>query len=135
MPIPVDPVLPDDFDNRPNELRSKAELDAWWDKPYAVTLSDGRVAVRCLHGGAWDRSSMLGIASSIEEAEEIATQQLEAWQKTRSTPVVAMLGGGKFGVMRMAQRPDQHPQILQRATTLEKAWAALDTLLTHGPRP
>ncbi len=51
--IPLDPVLPKNFDCTPNEKRSKAQLDAWWDHPYGVTQPDGKIVVYCLNGGAW----------------------------------------------------------------------------------
>lgn len=38
--IPLDPVLPKNFDCTPNEKRSKAQLDAWWDHPYGVTCHE-----------------------------------------------------------------------------------------------
>lgn len=43
--IPLDPVLPKNFDCTPNEKRSKAQLDAWWDHPYGVTQPDGKIVV------------------------------------------------------------------------------------------
>lgn len=46
--IPLDPVLPKNFDCTPNEKRSKAQLDAWWDHPYGVTEHDGKIVVYCL---------------------------------------------------------------------------------------
>ena len=55
--MPVDPELPPDFDNTPNEERSTEELDTWWDRPFAQTRADGTLDVRCLDGGAWDRAS------------------------------------------------------------------------------
>ncbi len=33
--IPLDPKLPKAFDATPNEARSKAQLDQWWDRPTA----------------------------------------------------------------------------------------------------
>ncbi|EPF3440900.1 DNA-binding protein, partial [Escherichia coli] len=35
--IPLNPVLPKNFDDTPNEKRSKSQLDAWWDHPYGIT--------------------------------------------------------------------------------------------------
>ncbi|MCP2223570.1 hypothetical protein M2226_009267 [Bradyrhizobium elkanii] len=55
--IPLDPKLPKAFDATPNEARSKTQLDQWWDRPYGLTRPDGRIEVRCLNGGAWDRST------------------------------------------------------------------------------
>lgn len=53
--IPLDSKLPKAFDATPNEARSKAQLDQWWDRRYGLTRPDGRIEVRCLNGGAWDR--------------------------------------------------------------------------------
>ncbi len=50
--IPLDPVLPKNFDCTPNEKRSKAQLDAQWDHPYGITQPDGKIVVYCLNGGA-----------------------------------------------------------------------------------
>jgi hypothetical protein len=50
--MPVDPELPPDFDNTPNEERSTEELDTWWDRPFAQARADGTLDVRCLDGGA-----------------------------------------------------------------------------------
>lgn len=41
--IPLDPKLPKAFDSTPNEERSKDQLDLWWNHPYGVTVSDGRI--------------------------------------------------------------------------------------------
>lgn len=41
--IPLDAVLPKNFDCTPNEKRSKAQLDAWWDHPYGVTEHDKKI--------------------------------------------------------------------------------------------
>lgn len=70
--IPLDPKLPKAFDATPNEARSKAQLDQWWDRPYGLTRPDGRIEVRCLNGGAWDRSTHLGIADDYDAACALA---------------------------------------------------------------
>ncbi len=76
----VDPVLPREFDCTPNDGRTDRDL-AWWDVPFIRTterfganLQYGRdgFEVRCLDGGAWDRSTYLGWADSVERAVEIA---------------------------------------------------------------
>lgn len=85
--IPLDPVLPENFDDTPNDERDKAQLDAWWDHPYGITQPDGKIIVRCLNGGAWDRSSVLGVADNYDEACELAEKEQAKWVKTRSQPV------------------------------------------------
>ncbi|HGU8982145.1 TPA: DNA-binding protein, partial [Escherichia coli] len=84
--IPLDPALPKNFDCTPNEKRSKAQLDAWWDHPYGVTEPDGKILVYCLNGGAWDRPSVLGFVDNYDEACELAERQQARWVKTRSKP-------------------------------------------------
>lgn len=86
--LPVDPRLPKNFDQTVNELRSKAQLRDWWDRPFAVTRDDGRFEVRCLDGGAWDRSTFYGIADTIEEACTLARRKLARWQHAQLAPVV-----------------------------------------------
>jgi hypothetical protein len=85
--LPVDPDLPPHFDDLSNERRSKAELDRWWLRPFAVTLADGSYEVRCLDGGAWDRSTWYGHAKDLQEAREIARSKLERWQQANDTPI------------------------------------------------
>ena len=70
--IPLDPKLPKTFDATPNEARSKAQLDQWWDRPYGLTRPDGRIEVRCLNGGAWDRSTHFGFADDYDAACALA---------------------------------------------------------------
>lgn len=90
--LPVDPPLPAAFDDTPNENRSKAELDAWWLRPFAQSRPDGSLDVRCLDGGAWDRPTYYGTASEQGEALELARTKLKAWQEIRDTPVVFLAG-------------------------------------------
>src|SRR5690348_9693118 len=84
--IPLDPKLPDAFDYTPNEERSKEELDEWWDKPFGVTMEDGRIDVRCLNGGAWDRPTHLGVAEDYEAACALAEKEMWRWNAYRSRP-------------------------------------------------
>lgn len=113
--IPVDPDLPEGFDETPNEERPESH-DQWWDRPFIVTdrwqpetweQYRDRLAsygyepdhtpeawdqwqaereqrwfqsfpsgvcyhVRCLDGGAWDRSTWWGSFGSLEEARDCA---------------------------------------------------------------
>lgn len=86
--LPVDPRLPKNFDQTANELRSKAQLREWWDRPFALTREDGRFDVRCLDGGAWDRSTFYGTAATLEDARTLARRKLRRWQHARSAPIV-----------------------------------------------
>lgn len=84
--IPLDPKLPKAFDSTANDARSKAQLDEWWDHPYAITASDGRIEVRCLNGGAWDRSTRLGIADDYDAACALAEAKQAEWLRFREPP-------------------------------------------------
>ncbi len=108
--IPLDPVLPKNFDCTPNEKRSKAQLDAWWDHPYGVTQSDGKIVVFCLNGGAWDRPSMLCLADNYDDDCELAERKQASWVKTRSKPSFMFSIEPPFILARMPQRPDQEQQ-------------------------
>lgn len=87
--IPINPCQRDDFDSTPHEHRDPLELDHWWNVPYVQTRewsdigsddderrkqwfahwpSGIRYTVRCLDGGAWDRSTNRGSFSSLEQA-------------------------------------------------------------------
>ena len=105
--ILIDPELPENFDDTPNNKRSPAHM-RWWGMPFIVTQSvedwDARYAtmsgenaetarqhwvkgreqwmeawpsgtrcdVRCLDGGAWDRSTSWGMFGTLEEALKCA---------------------------------------------------------------
>jgi hypothetical protein len=134
--LPIDPALPDDFDDTPNEDRPKAQLDAWWDRPYAVTNSEGSYDVLCLNGGAWDRSSWLGRASTIEEAAELAKRKQAEWVADRARPLLWVgLPPAGIAVVLMPQRPDEKRRILSRHATIEDAQAALADRLLIAPGP
>jgi hypothetical protein len=91
--LPLDPKLPPDFDQTPNETRSNAELDAWWLRPFVQSRPDGAFDVRCLDGGAWDRATYYGAARDMDEAREIAHEKLERWLKMRDRPAMLLLDG------------------------------------------
>lgn len=118
--IPLDPKLPKSFDATPNEARSKAQLDSWWDHPYGVTLPDGRVEVRCLNGGAWDRSTHLGVADDYDAACTLAATKQAEWLKFRERPCTC-LDVDQVLVIRQPQRPDQAQQQLAAFPTPEAA--------------
>ena len=75
----VDPVLSANFDSTPNTDRP-AKDEIWWDRPFIITdhsnepkwletfPSGCRYMVRCLDGGAWDRSTMWGAFGKLTEA-------------------------------------------------------------------
>lgn len=107
--LPVDPLLREDFDNTPHELRPQHELDEWWERPFAVTLPNGHLAVRCLDGGAWDRSTNYGVAQSLVEATTLAREKLERWKKITSQPVALSLGDGMAQAVVMPRMPGDEP--------------------------
>jgi len=69
--IPLDPVLPDHFEQMEHAFRSKEEKRDWWGRPFIITNGDSYM-VRVLNGGAHDRSCGLGVSASLEEAIAIA---------------------------------------------------------------
>lgn len=86
--ILINPSLPKNFDSTPNEQRSLRQKCKWWERPF-IRVEQGehikdhwpegkRFDVRCLDGGAWDRSSNLGSFKSLNEAVDMAV----AVQKT-----------------------------------------------------
>lgn len=97
--ICIDPCLRDYFDATPNDQREGLEVADWWDRPYIQTTSweqmkprnatpeqieerrlkwlehfpSGiRYDVRCLDGGAWDRSTWWGSTDTLDAALVIA---------------------------------------------------------------
>ena len=89
----VDPRLPKNFDCTPNDERPKSH-EKWVNRAYVQTVrfdnfeltDDGdfkkrwfeawptgaRYDVRCLDGGAWDRSTSHGSFKTLDEAIELA---------------------------------------------------------------
>lgn len=88
--LPVDPVLPPMFDYTPNEDRPESDLAQWWLKPFAVTRGDGTFDVRCLDGGAHDRSTWYGTANDLESAKEIAASKLANWLEFLDQPIMTI---------------------------------------------
>ncbi|EKL9720618.1 DNA-binding protein [Escherichia coli] len=127
--IPLDPKLPKLFDQTPNEQRSKAQLDAWWDHPFGVTMADGRIEVRCLNGGAWDRSTHLGVADDYDAACVLAEAKQAAWLRFRERPVGSPQDG-KFLLLKMPQRPDED---MVTVGTFDTAEAANEFLRENYP--
>lgn len=118
--LPVDPYLPPHFDSLANERRSKAELDQWWLRPFAVSLGDGSYDVRCLDGGAWDRPSFYGIAKDLQEAHEVARRGLARWQQVRDTPVF-QLGAEAVLLILEPNQPGCARPVLYAAGSMEAA--------------
>jgi len=106
LDLPIDPRLPKEFDSTPNDERSGQEIAKWWDRPFALSRPDGSFEVRCLDGGAWDRSTWYGTAKDIHEAAELAARKLAAWKKFRGAPVL-MREDDRVVVARPEQRPRQ----------------------------
>jgi hypothetical protein len=110
----LNPLLREGFDDTPNEERSKAELDKFWNKPFILSRDDGKFSVRCLDGGAWDRSTNYGLALSLDEAKELARAKLSSWLEMTAKPVVSYRGAtdGLIDLIVMNHRPDEKPQIV-----------------------
>lgn len=89
----IDPDLPAAFDDTPNEDRSAEEIEQWWLRPFAHVTDDGRYEVRCLDGGAWDRSTWYGIADDLESARALAKSKLAKWRSYMDTPIVTIEEG------------------------------------------
>jgi len=53
-------------------------------------LTDGRIEVRCLNGGAWDRSTHLGIADGYDAACALAEAKQAEWLRFRERPCVLL---------------------------------------------
>ena len=118
--IPLDPKLPANFDDTPNSERSKKQLDEWWDHPYGITKPDGSITVRCLNGGAWDRSSVLGNASSYEEACVLAHDAQAKWVNTRQKPIFIYSNEPPFRLVVQSQRPDYEERIIGEFNTIDE---------------
>lgn len=117
----IDPVLPRRFDDTPNERRSKKHLDLWWDRPFALTRPDGTLLVRCLDGGAWDRSTNYGVAANEEEALQLATQRLAEWKRSRERPMARVREGDRCDLIRLPQRPDLEEEVILEDVTYDEA--------------
>jgi hypothetical protein len=122
--LPIDPILPRNFDSTPNEDRSTRQLDLWWDRPFAVTNQDGSLTVRVLAGGSWDRSTSLGRVQTLEEGLQLARRELAAWRAKREKPMVYLDERDGVHLVRMPQRPDwEEEYVMTSATDAEvRAW-------------
>ena len=123
----INPKLRKNFDNTENEERTTAELDAFWDKPFAITNDDGTLDVYCLDGGAWDRSIWYGRAPNLAAAELLGERKLAAWKQLRAQPM-SLSEGGKISIVRMPQRPDREHEVLKVCDSQADATAFLASL-------
>ncbi|EHE3169016.1 DNA-binding protein [Salmonella enterica] len=117
--IPINPALPKNFDITPNEKRSKAQLDAWWDHPYCVE-SNGKYHVYCLNGGAWDRPTLLGQTDTYDKACELAELRQAEWVKRRAEPIFYHSFEPPFQMIRQPQRPDQDATLVVEFNTMDE---------------
>ncbi len=85
--IPIDPMLPIKFDDTPHDARNALSM-AWWGVPFVSTDHDAdprhwpkgvRYDVRCLDGGAWDRSTAWGSFPTLEAAVDLALNGQPVW--------------------------------------------------------
>jgi len=83
--IPINPKLPEDFDHTPNEERPESHKK-WWFLPYIVDSNDG-FEIRCLNGGAWDRSIHIAWYETLKEAVKHARTLTLEYEKFRRVPV------------------------------------------------
>jgi hypothetical protein len=126
--LPIDPSLPADFFDCHHDKRSEEQLDAWWDKPFAVTEA-GRLVVYCLDGQVQSMPTCYGSATSAAGAKELASANLTEWLAKRRKPVVTRFPeDGMYGVMRMAERPWSDSEVLEEFPDEESAKQYLDKL-------
>ena len=109
MRIAVNPRLSKKFDSTPNDSRP-ASHQRWWYRPFIRTMSwedwysqdeerragwfkawpsGTRHEVRCLDGGAWDRTTNHGMFNTMEEAVKIAENLMELYQDRRGHDIEA----------------------------------------------
>lgn len=119
--VPIDPALPSNFDDTPNERRSEAELKTWWNRPFAVTYPDGSLVVRCLDGGAWDRTTYYGVADSHEHARTIAREMLLRWLAWNREERSLIDEDGIEWRCRMSVRPNREPVMIERAPPRQRS--------------
>jgi len=95
--IPVDPPLPEEFYDTPNDERPDWQIEVLWDRPFIETTSFSgkeefrenwykswpsgiRYEARCLDGGAWDRPTVWGMFPTLMEAIECCREG-PVWRK------------------------------------------------------
>ena len=96
----INPVLPQNFDDTPNGKRGDRSM-AWWDVPFIQAICNGELVdsslaeafeVRCLDGGAWDRSTWMGCYTTLEKALAAAHHHRLLYKKYEKRYFVAGLG-------------------------------------------
>lgn len=133
-PLEIDPLLPPNFYNTPNEERSEEEITRWWERPFACTTPDGSLDVRCLDGGAWDRPTFYGAAIGLEAAIALAGRKLTAWRWAQQQPVFTMQGE-RICMMIMPSRPGEDPVLVAEVASFEAANAWLAEWQERHPPP
>lgn len=132
----VDPLLPKDFDNTPNEERSEAQITRWWLRPFANSLPHGGFEVRCLDGGAWDRATFYGVAQSLDDAKTLAREKLANWRRFLDRPMMTFDDDGRCNLTVDSLHPAWPRAIVyscdnqELATTMLEAW---DHMLKTDP--
>lgn len=63
----INPELPEGFWNTPNEERSVAEIEAWWDVPYITTETADDVEAHTRKHYAWLKKNDPGLATDDVE--------------------------------------------------------------------
>ena len=134
--LPTDPSLPPGFYNTPNDERPEAELELWWDKPFARTTEDGSFDVQCLNGGTWDRPTFYGIVGSMEEAVALASSRQAEWHWYEQQPVWS-LGESTIAMMVIPRRPGSQPQVLAQFPRVDQdaAGAWINKWRAEHPKP
>lgn len=89
--------------------------------PGDATHPSGKIHVRCLNGGSWDRSSALGIADRYEDACALAEAAQAKWVSRREEPEFKVIGDGTFALVRPAQRPDTDEITIETFASLDDA--------------
>jgi len=92
--VAIDPVLGVTFDSTRNEDRTPRQM-AWWDVPFILTARNAKglvYIIRCLDGGAWDRSTLWGQTDSLQEAIKIAQAGPE-WKEGIDPKLLAATSG------------------------------------------
>jgi hypothetical protein len=107
MRIAINPKLSKKFDSTPNGLRPDSH-QRWWYRPFIRTMSwedwnssdeerkaawfkawpaGVRYEVRCLDGGAWDRTTNHGVFATKEEAQKVVENLMDLYHdKRRNLP-------------------------------------------------
>ncbi|MBC5767527.1 hypothetical protein [Ramlibacter albus] len=132
--FPIDPPLPKNFDDTPNEDRSKRQIDQWWQRPFLLSNSNGGYTVRALDGGAWDRSTFYGDAPDLESAKQLARAKLAKWRGYLDQPKA--LFDDEFRIMFLDPMRPREPlvvvDVVDGTSEAMAAWqAAWDGLSDH----